>query len=322
MVKITFKNVGQGDSIIIEWEDDKKGIGVLDCNIYRGRNSILEYIKSKEIKKIEFIILSHPHHDHFSGILELLNYCKEQNVYIKYFIHTCGSVPGFLKGATKSVIAEKELAQLFKFIKNNHVSMNMNVSSIQSDLPANYIPLSKNHLLKFLSPSHKEITDNISGSNYNFNEESSENNPKANLLSTVIKITATEGYVLLTSDAPKTVLIRIDTKLSIELEDKILLGQSPHHGAKSNHNNSFWKKRNRDSQTPIVFSVGANTYGHVSDEAIDSFLKNDYNLFSTNKVGGLKDEKSKKIIDLLDVFSIVQDPITSQLQGDQVFTFN
>ena len=53
MINIAFKDVGQGDSIIIEWRDeDKKGLGIIDCNIYQGQNKVLDYISLQKITEI------------------------------------------------------------------------------------------------------------------------------------------------------------------------------------------------------------------------------------------------------------------------------
>ena len=82
---VNFKNVGQGDSIIIEWDDK---IGIIDCNIYKDSNPVLEYISQKDIEEIEFIILSHFHFDHFSGFPKLFDYCRDNKIKIKYFFHT------------------------------------------------------------------------------------------------------------------------------------------------------------------------------------------------------------------------------------------
>jgi competence protein ComEC len=318
MINITFKDVGQGDSIIIEWNDDnKKGLGIIDCNIYQEQNKVLNYISIQKITEIEFIILSHPHYDHFSGMYELLEYCKNNKIHIKYFIHTCSSVPDFLKSAVKGIFIQTELHKMFRFIKDNYTKMNLGVFSVQSDSPTNYLPLSKNYKLIFLSPSYKEITESITKSD--FNEETSGNNPKANHLATIVKLETQEGYALFTSDAPKSALIRMDKRTPEELKNKLLLGQGPHHGAKSNHNNAFWKKRNRDVQTPIVFSVGTNGYGHVSSEAVNFFSKNDYAIFSTNTEGALKSTFSRSISLSLNAFSVLKTPKHNNLQGDQSF---
>ena len=59
MTKITFKNVGQGDSIIIEWSNDKneKKIGIIDCKKNDSNNPILKHIQDFNIEEIDFIYL-------------------------------------------------------------------------------------------------------------------------------------------------------------------------------------------------------------------------------------------------------------------------
>ena len=55
-MKITYKDVGQGDSIILEWEkNEEKKIGIIDCNRKGKRNPVLEHIVSGEYREIEFL---------------------------------------------------------------------------------------------------------------------------------------------------------------------------------------------------------------------------------------------------------------------------
>lgn len=321
MIKVTFKNVGQGDSIIIEWnKDDKKKIAIIDCNLYKESNPVLKHIIDNKYKEIEYLILSHPHYDHFSGFLQILKYCNENDIHIRYFLHTSSQTPSFLQMATKSATSETELQNLFFFIQNNFERMNMQVGSIQAELPYK-IPLFDDYSISILSPSQRELNNYISGADYPFNEENPHDNPKANWLSTVLKICTLNGYVLLTSDVDKSSLIRIDRKHSEELKAMLLIAQSPHHGAKTNHNNAFWKKRNREIQTPIIFSVGTNSYDHPSKEAVKFFRENDYKIFSTNKKGALSDmsEEIKEIVLALNMFSTEKIVNDNDWQGDKTF---
>ncbi len=76
MVEIVFKNVGQGDSIILEWESSEEGtkkIAIIDCNLNKNENPVLQHLIELNLHEIEFVILSHPHEDHFSGFHELLS---------------------------------------------------------------------------------------------------------------------------------------------------------------------------------------------------------------------------------------------------------
>ena len=78
---ITFKNVGHGDSIIIEWdviEKDKKKVTklfIIDCKKVERKNPVISYLKKCVNPQIEYLIISHPHNDHYSGMLELMQYC-------------------------------------------------------------------------------------------------------------------------------------------------------------------------------------------------------------------------------------------------------
>lgn len=86
-MEITFLNVGHGDSIGLKWNDSgTEKIGIVDCK--KNNNSVptIEYLKSKEnLQFIDFIVLTHPHIDHYSGFPELLSYIKNSNIKIKNF---------------------------------------------------------------------------------------------------------------------------------------------------------------------------------------------------------------------------------------------
>ncbi len=111
-------------------------------------------------------------------------------------------------------------------------------------------------------------------------------------------------------------------------QSNISLGQSPHHGSFHNHNNTFWKKRDRDSITPIVFSVGKNSYKHPGEKVVSFFRENDFDIHSTNKVGGIEistpSQVSMTVSNHFDVFSNITSISTSnsKLQGDQKFTID
>jgi hypothetical protein len=256
---------------------------------------------------------------------ELLLHCKEQGIRVKYFLHTCGQVPEWLEAAVNSADAEKSLQELFGFLHTNYDQMGIRVAAIQGDSLSNTIPLSDGYSLKILSPTQNELNKFISSADYTNDNAGPGEQPKANWLSTILKIENDVEYLLLTSDAEKYSLVRIDTKRSQELEKMLCVGQSPHHGAENNHNNAFWKKRNRKTATPIVFSVGRNGYNHPSKNTISSFLKNEYDIYSTNNTGALlsltqNSELCKTLINL-DIYSSSVVLSHSKTAGDQSFSF-
>lgn len=58
MLIITFKNVGHGDTIIIEWQNDRgeNEMGIIDCHQKeRKSNAAIDHIIKKGYKQIHFM---------------------------------------------------------------------------------------------------------------------------------------------------------------------------------------------------------------------------------------------------------------------------
>lgn len=329
MVKIHFLNVDQGDTIILQWQNtDSNGIGIIDCNINdKGENKCIEFLQNQIIQKIDFIILSHPHFDHYSGMNGLLEYCDRNKIIIKRFLHTSAQVPDFLRVATRSKLAEKELENLFTNIislRNNNLIEK--VSYLNNDCKD--IELKEGLKIITLSPSTITSEKYLQNVKTLFNEEDSKNNPNANWLSTLLKIETANWYLLLTSDVEKSVLKTLGMKENHHFKKKLALCQSPHHGAGGNHYNIFWKLRNKNNGTPVIYSVGQNTYNHPSLLSIKSFQENGYDIHSTNKIGGLKLNTKNKEIDLIsNLLNTVSELKPSELEsnkfeGHQSFLIN
>lgn len=68
--KIHFINVGQGDAILIE----NKNFNILiDSGPNNAKDNIISYLKSNEIKKLDYVIASHPHEDHIGSMDDIVN---------------------------------------------------------------------------------------------------------------------------------------------------------------------------------------------------------------------------------------------------------
>ncbi|MAX71366.1 MAG: hypothetical protein CMC76_09745 [Flavobacteriaceae bacterium] len=272
MVNITFKNVGQGDSIIIEWKEGSLyKIGIIDCNqISSSDNPVLDHIIDTETKEIEFILLSHPHKDHYSGFLSLIKYCIENQIVIKRFLHTGIVSIDYLKAASRSVVEIKELANLYKLLMDLRDKGDLIMNSID-DNPDTIKNLSDGFKLEFLAPSSIEIDNYIRGVNFPFDEEHSTSNPNGNWLCSIIKIHNDNTSVLLSSDAESQVLNRLNKKNGRLKSQKAILVQVPHHGSSKNLNKTFWTGLSKYQKTYAVISVGKNSYRHPSKEVTDFF---------------------------------------------------
>ena len=77
MLNIYFFIVGHGDSIAIEFPN--KEWGIIDCNRNKNEENpqVLNFLKRKQIKYLNFICITHPHTDHFNGIDMIVEYYKD-----------------------------------------------------------------------------------------------------------------------------------------------------------------------------------------------------------------------------------------------------
>jgi len=290
-VKITFKNVGQGDSIIIEWKEENiPKIGIVDCNLTTGNNNpVKEHIISHEYTEIDFMILSHPHFDHFSGFYSLLEYCVNKPIKVNHFLYSSRNDAEYINDAHLTSNGKTELKKLIRLVYKLDQSKFLEASHINStSFGANpaYSLISKRLFLQFLAPSFKEFTSFIKMEPFfkyaNPDEDIESLDGNANWISTVIKIYSNDWYLLLTSDASRDVLQRLGVdKTNQYFNSSLVLGQAPHHGSENNSYPVFWKLRTKANGTPIAISVGANSYGHPSINVIDSFTKNNFEVFTT-----------------------------------------
>ncbi len=79
-IKVTFIDVGQGDSSLIELPDGKRmlidGGGTFDKRFDIGKRILAPYLWDKGIKRIDHIVISHPASDHIGGFTYIINKFK------------------------------------------------------------------------------------------------------------------------------------------------------------------------------------------------------------------------------------------------------
>lgn len=65
----------QGESILIKFPNNEWG--VVDCYACSkdiSSNQALNYLFSQQVKRLHFVCLTHPHHDHYSGLMQILKH--------------------------------------------------------------------------------------------------------------------------------------------------------------------------------------------------------------------------------------------------------
>ncbi len=289
---VTFKNVGQGDCIIIEWvADQSRQVGVVDC-CHSVPNAAISHIQQGDYSSLEFVVLSHPHRDHHSGVEELLLFCEQHNINIRYFFHTCDVVPDRLRAAVVTKQDRKRLGRLFQTMDRLNQTGIIGKIIIVSDMIKPF-PLSSTICLEFLGPANEESVKYIPTA-FAFDVDlSTGNNPAANWLSTILMLRKDDQYILLTGDAKREAMKRVYYDRLKDSRRTMVGGQAPHHGSGTNHFPLLWKKCKGEHPRAVI-SVGRNSYGHPSPNTISSLRTIGYDVKCTGRIVGWREPTKRQ----------------------------
>ena len=92
-MRLSFINVGYGDSILIEEECDFRKFVMLidggkpDNEHYEGfpqRIRTIDYLHQKGIEKIDLLLITHLHEDHVGGLLEVVDSIPIDRIWCNY----------------------------------------------------------------------------------------------------------------------------------------------------------------------------------------------------------------------------------------------
>jgi len=108
-MEVTFLDVGKGDACLIRTPQGKHllidGGGTYNNEFDIGRYVVAPYLWTKGIKKLDLIVLSHPHPDHINGLLFILKTFPVAQI---WKTKDRSDSPGYL--AFEKIIREKKIA--------------------------------------------------------------------------------------------------------------------------------------------------------------------------------------------------------------------
>lgn len=324
MLTVTFKNVGHGDTIILEWRNGRgeNEIGIIDCHLRDGKSNLaVEHIKVHGYKKVRFMILTHPHTDHFSGFPSLLEFCWNQGIKIERFWHTVAFNNAFMEELADNKITAGKISLnhfldsfvSFKKDKNILKKLFRKINDLQEKAiieetgivnNTSMVKLNEKLWIEFLSPANEELS-RYCRETFNKNPENQlmiskrQNNPWTNLLSSFIKICTKDWYVLLPSGSMRSTIERIMNQYGDRLNSGLRIAQIPNHGSLHSHFEPFWKRIPGKEGVTVFVPVGLKL-DCPSKEVIQFFEKNFKEVHPTNYVRGLKecfDDKSKTSVE-------------------------
>lgn len=134
-LKVHYIDVGQGDSILVQTKD--KNI-LIDAGTRKNSNNLISYLKKQNIKKLDYVIATHPHEDHIGGMPKVIEEFEISNFY-----------------APKKTANTKIFKDMILQLKNKNLKINVAKEGVSLDL-------SNNSTLDFLAPikdSYENIND-------------------------------------------------------------------------------------------------------------------------------------------------------------------
>jgi len=99
---VHFINVGYGDSIFVEFPDGENML--IDGGDREAGVKVVDYLKAKKIKRLDLVIVTHPHPDHIEGLFSVIR---------KYEINSII--------ANENISESKNYASFFEIVKEQEI---------------------------------------------------------------------------------------------------------------------------------------------------------------------------------------------------------
>ncbi len=273
-LRIHFVDVGQGDSIIIQFPD--KTNMIIDGGTEDSKENLLKYINSLNIKTFDYLVLTHPDNDHCGSLDEVVKMTKVKRAFIPYYTNTTAFTDSYMSFYDE-LLKEREEGAVVSY------SQRYEYITSQSNEFEFYFTFISPHKLP-VSPEYKNLNEDA-------NEKATNNS------SAVTYLQYKDKRILFTGDA--TSEIESDLLLELQLDDEIFsipdssylvnlkdidLLKVSHHGSNSSSSEEFLQYiRPKNS----VISVGANLYGHPSENVLNRLSEVGSKIYRTDVQGSI-----------------------------------
>lgn len=249
-LRVTFLDVNQGDSILIQTPRNKNLL--IDGGGYPSyqrpprriaEEVLIPALYAKGIRKLDFVMVSHPHDDHIKGIQELI-----------------GVFPIDTIGIFDSEV--EEVSEFIEYAKNNNIQ-------VEGLAEGSRISIEKNLELEIISPSSTFSIEN---------PQKDHNNS-----SLVARLNYQQRSFLFTGDIEK------ETEAQLVSQGKNIrcdVLKVPHHGSSSSSGKEFI---DQVDPAICIISVGeSNNFGHPDSRVLEALENDALKVFRTDRDGAIE----------------------------------
>lgn len=263
-------DVGHGDSILIQ--SPKGAIGIVDCCKQGSEIPVRDFLSANQVKRIEFIVLTHPHEDHYSGMLELLEFCDKNSIAINKF-YDLGLNPTTLDldftSARNSTYFHDLMSLIYEWDKQGRIKVYLCPEGMNLIQEGGFS-------IKCLAPDSRTIRKVLTRK---LNEPESELNHFINHLSIVLLVSGPDGSALLLADS----FVGSQKHIcgTYKFKKKIGLYKISHHGSKRSYHHKLMKLSRDSKRAKAAISTGCR-YGTPAPEVMSHLSSLGISTYSTN----------------------------------------
>lgn len=95
LMKVNFIDVGQGDSILVQLPDGRNML--VDAGTRDSGIKVINYLKKTGIKKIDYLVATHPHEDHIGGMAAVIRDFDIGRIYMPKVTHSTKTYQDLLR---------------------------------------------------------------------------------------------------------------------------------------------------------------------------------------------------------------------------------
>jgi len=262
-----FISVGQGDSEYIELPNGKNVL------IDGGPNSagVSAFLKSKNVSTIDYLVLTHPHADHFSGLAYVFDNLQVNNFY-DTMLENRNTSSTEENAAARTSTMERLYGREYTDALRGGVQTIREKAAAEPNCHVSFPD--KGQMLDWDANVQVRVLNGCPLPSATSRES------EANNCSIVLHMTYNGHSFLFTGDAEKSVLTNIVQEFGPEIQAEVL--KVPHHGSQYAMTKEFI-----DTVQPKVayIEVGPNTYGFPTKQAMGLLQDAGVKVFRTDRDG-------------------------------------
>ncbi len=119
LLKVSFIDVGQGDSAFIEFPNGK--CMLIDAAEKEESGKVINYLKHRGCKKIDYFIVTHPHSDHMGGAVDVMESFVIGVLYMTNAVNNTSSFEELLDTVERKGITLKRSMRGVEILKDENV---------------------------------------------------------------------------------------------------------------------------------------------------------------------------------------------------------